>query len=413
MKVGFFVMIKFKDLNMPLMILIVNMFIAQVGVGIIIPILPKFMQDFGVGSATLGYLVSAMGLTQFLFSPLAGQWADQYGRKMIIVCGIAMLSVSQYIFGFANELWMLYVSRLVGGIGIAFTTPAITAYVVDITTDDNRGKGLGWIGAAMSFGIVIGPGIGGFLAEYGVRLPFYVASAASAFSMLVAFLLLPETLSKEKQLLAKNSLQKKENIFSQVVMSFKAPYLFLLVLIFILTFGLVNVEVIFGLYVDVKYGFTPKDIATLLTVGVLMGTFVQALLIDRLLRRFGERVVINTSMILSAASLVLMLLPGNFWYILLVTTLFLTFTSILRPAINTLLSKMAGEEQGFVAGMNNTYTSVGIIIGPSIAGILFDIHINLPYVFGIVLILGSLAIPILAMKGEDVEAYSCSRNKSS
>lgn len=403
-------MFKFQYQNAPLTILIVNMFISQMGVGLVIPILPKFMQDFGVSSATLGYLVSAMGLSQFIFSPLAGQWADQYGRKVIIVCGIGMFSVSQYIFGIANELWMLYVSRLIGGIGIAFTTPAITAYVADISTEDNRGKFLGWIGAAMSFGIVIGPGIGGFLAEYDLHLPFYVAAAASALSMVAALLLLPETLSREKRLLAKNSSQKKENIFSQVALSFKAPYLFLLILIFILTFGLVNVEVIFGLYVDVKYGYTPKDIAILLTVGVLMGVIAQALVIDWLLRRFGEKIVINMSMLLSAASLVLMLLPGNFWYILFVTTLFITFTSILRPAINTLLSKMAGEEQGFVAGMNNAYSSLGIIIGPAIAGILFDIHIDLPYIFGVILILVSLAVPILAMKKEKVEAYSYSRN---
>jgi DHA1 family multidrug resistance protein-like MFS transporter len=402
-------MIKFKYPNAPLIILIANMFISQVGVGLVIPIFPKFMEDLGLSSATFGYLVSSMGLTQFLFSPQAGQWTDQYGRKIIIVCGIGMFSISQYIFAIANELWMLYVSRLIGGIGIAFTTPAITAYVADITTEENRGKSLGWIGAAMSFGIVIGPGIGGFLAEYGLRIPFYVASSASAFSMFAALLLLPETLSKEKQLLARNSPQKKENLFSQVVMSFKAPYLYLLVLVFILTFGLVNVEVIFGLYVDVKYGFTPKDIAILLTVGVLMGVLVQALLIDWLLRRFGEKQVINVSMILSAASLVLMLLPGNFLYILLVTTLFLTFTSILRPAINTLLSKMAREEQGFVAGMSNAYTSMGIIIGPSIAGILFNIHINLPYIFGVVLILFSLAIPILATREKLVD-YSCSKN---
>lgn len=403
-------MFKFQYQNAPLTILIVNMFVSQMGVGLVIPILPKFMQDFGVSSATLGYLVSAMGLSQFIFSPLAGQWADQYGRKVIIVSGIGMFSVSQYIFGVANELWMLYVSRLIGGIGIAFTTPAITAYVADITTEDTRGKVLGWIGAAMSFGVVIGPGIGGFLAEYDLRLPFYVAAAASSFSMIAALLLLPETLSKEKRLLAKNSSQKKENIFSQVALSFKAPYLFLLILIFILTFGLVNVEVIFGLYVDVKYGYTPKDIAILLTVGVLMGVIAQALVIDWLLRRFGEKIVINMSMLLSAASLVLMLLPGNFWYILFVTTLFITFTSILRPAINTLLSKMAGEEQGFVAGMNNAYSSLGIIIGPAIAGILFDIHIDLPYIFGVILILVSLMIPILAMKKGKVEAYSCSRD---
>lgn len=393
-------MMHLKNSNGSLMILIVNMFIVQVGVGLIIPVLPKFMQDFGLSGATLGYLVSAMGLTQFLFSPLAGEWADRYGRKIILVCGIGMFSISQFIFGFANELWMLYISRLIGGMGIAFTTPAITAYITDITTVETRGKGLGWIGAAMSFGIVIGPGIGGFLAEYGLRIPFYMASVTSAFSMGAALLLLPESLPREKQLIARQSPHKRENIVLQVILSFKAPYILLLLLIFILTFGLVNVEAIFGLYVDIKYGFTPKDIAILLTVGALMGVFIQALLIDWLLRYFEEQQIIHVTLFLSAVSLGLMLLPGNFYYILLVTTLFIAFTSILRPVINTLLSKMAGEEQGFVAGISNAYTSLGIIIGPSFAGILFDINIHLPYLFGIILLLISFAIPFMGIKSK-------------
>lgn len=388
-------MIRINNQNTPLVILLITMFIVQLGVGLIIPVLPKFIQEFGLSGATLGYLVSAMGLTQFLFSTLAGEWSDQYGRKKIIVLGIGMFSLSQCLFGFAQELWMLYLSRLIGGIGIAFTTPAIMAYVADITTEENRGKGLGWVGAAMSFGIVIGPGIGGFFAEYGLRIPFYMAAVASALSMVAALLILPETLSDARQVAARNLPQKRRNIFLQIGLSFKGPYLLLLVSIFILTFGLVSVEVVFGLYMDVKYGFTPQHIAILFTVGALMGVLIQALLTDWLLRRFGERMVINVSLLLSAGALLLMLCSGSFWYILSVTTLFISFTSILRPALNTLLSKMAGEEQGFIAGMNNAYTSLGIIIGPAMAGIFFDIHIDLPYLFGVVLILISLAIQIL------------------
>lgn len=410
MKVGFYNMNKLSSQYTPMIILIMNMFIMQLGVGMIIPIFPKFMQDFGVSGATLGYLVSAMGLSQFLFSPFAGELCDQYGRKIIIVLGIAMFSVSQFLFGFADELWMLYVSRLIGGIGIAFTTPAITAYVADITTEETRGKGLGWIGAAMSFGIVIGPGIGGFLVDYGVRLPFYVAAIASAVAMGIALVVLPETLSKEKQIIARQLKTKRENIFSQILLSFKAPYLSLLLLVFILTLGLVNVEVVFGLYVDAKYGFTPKDIALLLTVGALVGVVIQGVVIDWLLRQFGEVKVINTSLLLAAIFLLFMLRTGGFWYILFVTTLFISITTIIRPAINTLLSKMAGEEQGFVAGMSNSYTSLGIIIGPAIAGILFDIHIDLPYLLGAVLLLISLVIPIIkTQKGE--EAIPCGSNE--
>lgn len=383
-----------KSKNVALVILMVNMFIAMLGIGLIIPVLPKYMLEFGASGATLGYLVAAFGLTQFLFSPIAGELSDKYGRKLMIVSGLGVFAVSQWIFGAADQMWMLYLSRLLGGIGASFMIPPMMAYVADITTEEKRGKGLGLLGAAMSLGFVIGPGIGGFLAEFGLRVPFYVAAAVAGFSTIASLLLLPETRSREDQHAVRNSEQKRENIFQQFAQSFKAPYLLLLVLVFTLTFGLSNFEAIFGLYVVQKYGYTPKDISILITFGALMGVIIQSVVIERVLRRFGEKKLINAGFFLSAVCLVLMLLSGNFWYVLVITLLFFAVTSILRPAINTLLSKMAGDEQGFVAGMNNAYMSLGNIVGPSLAGILFDVEINLPYTFGALILLLSLLLSV-------------------
>lgn len=383
-----------KQTNAPLIILMVNMFIAMLGIGLIIPILPNFIQEFGASGATMGYLISAFGLTQFLCSPIAGEWSDKYGRKKMIVAGLAMFAVSQLIFAVADQMWMLYASRLLGGIGAAFLIPSMMAYTADITTEDKRGKGMGMLGAAMSLGFVIGPGIGGFLAAFGLRVPFYVSAIIAAVATIASFFVLPETLSREAQMKARSSQEKRENIFRQILTSVKAPYFLLLVLVFTLTFGLANFEAIFGLYVDQKYGYTPADISILITVGALMGVIIQSLCIDWLLRRFGEKKLINLTFLLSAITMVLMLLSGNFWYVLVLTLLFFTFTSVMRPAINTLLSKMAGNEQGFVAGMNNAYMSVGNIIGPGLAGILFDVQINLPYLFGAFILLGSLFLSI-------------------
>ncbi len=380
--------------NAPLIILMVNMFIAMLGIGLIIPILPDFMQEFGATGATMGYLISAFGLTQFLCSPIAGEWSDKYGRKKMIVIGLFMFAASQLIFAIADQLWMLYASRLLGGIGAAFLIPSMMAYTADITTEDKRGKGMGMLGAAMSLGFVIGPGIGGFLAAFGLRVPFYVSAVIAAVATIASFFALPETLSREAQMKARNSQEKRENIFRQILASVKAPYFVLLFLVFTLTFGLSNFEAIFGLYVDQKYGYTPADISILITVGALMGVIIQSLCIEWLLRRFGEKRLINLTLLLSSITMVLMLLSGNFWYVLVLTLLFFTFTSVMRPAINTLLSKMAGNEQGFVAGMNNAYMSVGNIIGPGLAGILFDVQINLPYLFGAFILLASMFLSI-------------------
>lgn len=380
--------------NAALIMLMINMFIAMLGIGLIIPVLPDFLKAFDAGGKAAGYLVAAMGLTQFLFSPLAGEWSDKYGRKLMIVSGLALFSFSNFLFAVAHEMWLLYVSRLIGGIGAAAMIPAMLAYVADITSEENRGKGLGMLGASMSLGFVIGPGIGGFLAELGIRAPFYVSAAVGGFAMLLSLTLLKETRSIEQRQSAKLSTDKKENIWQQFSKSFKAPYLILLVLIFTLTFGLANFEAVFPLFVDHKYGYTSRDIAVLITVGALIGAVVQAVLIGRLINRFGEKLLINLTFLLSAVSLVLMLLSGNFWYILILTTLFFSFTSILRPAVNTLLSKMAGDEQGYVAGMNNAYMSIGNIFGPALAGILFDVHVNIPYLFGALVLIISLTMSL-------------------
>lgn len=383
-----------QNSNAALIMLMINMFIAMLGIGLIIPVLPDFLKAFDAGGKAAGYLVAAMGLTQFIFSPIAGEWSDKYGRKIMIVSGLALFSFSNFLFAVAHDIWLLYVSRLIGGIGAAAMIPAMLAYVADITSEDKRGKGLGMLGAAMSLGFVIGPGIGGFLAELGIRAPFYVSAGVGAVAMLLSLTMLKETRSIEQRLSARESTGKKESIWSQFAKSFKAPYLILLVLIFTLTFGLANFEAVFPLFVDQKYGYTSRDIAVLITVGALIGAVVQAVLINKLILRFGEKLLINSTFLLSAVSLVLMLLSGNFWYILVLTSLFFSFTSVLRPAINTLLSKMAGDEQGFVAGMNNAYMSVGNIFGPALAGILFDVHINIPYLFGAVVLVISLSLSL-------------------
>lgn len=374
----------------PILFLMINMFIAMLGIGLIIPILPEFLKEFGAGGKTAGYLVAAFGLTQFLFSPLAGEWSDKYGRKIMIVSGLVLFTISNLIFALAEHTWVLYLSRLIGGIGAAAMIPSMLAYVADITSEANRGKGLGLLGAAMSLGFVIGPGIGGFLAELGLRMPFYISAAVGAVAAIGSMLFLSESLAKEKQLAARNDKSKKENIFIQLGTSFRSSYFIMLVLIFTMTFGLANFEVIFPLFVDAKFGYTPRDISIIITVGALAGTIVQAALIGKLITRFGEKKLINWTFFFSAVSMVLMLLSGNFWYMLVLTVLFFTLTSIMRPAINTLISKRAGDEQGFVAGMNNAYMSLGNIFGPAVAGTLYGFHLNAPYLFGAIILVLSL-----------------------
>lgn len=377
-----------------LVILMINMLIAMIGIGLIIPIMPRFLEEFGVGGQSMGYLVAAFAFTQFFFSPLGGELSDKYGRKFMIIIGLACFTASQFIFAAGTEMWVLYVSRLLGGMGAAFMIPPMMAYVADITTIEKRAKGMGMLGAAMSLGFVIGPGIGGFLADFGLRVPFYSSAVIACIATITSLLFLPETLSKTEQIKARNTKKKQENVFQQLARSFKAPYFMLLVLVFTLAFGLSNFETVIGLFVDLKFGFTPKDISIIITAGALLGVIIQAAVVDKMIHYFGERKVMIMTFILAAASMILMLFVKGFFIVLIVALMFFTATSLVRPALNTLLSKMAGDEQGYVAGMNNAYMSIGNMIGPAIAGTLFDINMNIPYIFGAMILLASVIMLI-------------------
>lgn len=370
-------------------LLLLNMFLAMLGTGLVIPILPDLLKEFGAGGQAAGYLVSCFGLTQFLFSPIAGNLSDKYGRKPMIVVGLILFALSNLLAAFAGDLSLLFVSRLIGGIGSAALVPSIMAYVADITTDDQRSKAMSWLGASMSSGFIIGPGVGGLLAEFGIKGPFYASACIGLLAMACSLKMLPESLSPEIRQMRQQSVERRESVFRELALSVKSRYFILLLIIFASTFGLTHFEAIFPLFVVQGYGFTTRDIAILITVCSLIGTFNQVVLTNRITQRFGEKRIISAMLLLSAVSLVFLLFSGNFYYVMLVTMLFFTFNNILRPTINTMLSKEAGEEQGFVAGMNNAYMSLGNIFGPALAGILFDIHIDLPYLFGAFVLLVS------------------------
>ncbi|MBU7591283.1 MFS transporter [Metabacillus halosaccharovorans] len=367
-----------------------NMFIALMGVGLVIPVLPQFILEFGGSGKDIGYLVAAMGLTQFFISPIGGELSDKYGRKIILVIGLCILTISQLIFSVGTELWVLYLSRLIGGIGVGLIVPANMAYVADVTTEDNRAKGMGYLSASLTLGFVIAPGVGGFLAEFGIRVPFYIATIIAAVAAVISLSFLPETLTKEKQTDDRGLMLERVGFLFVLRKSFKTKYLILLILTFIMTFGIAKFEAIFGLYVDRKYGYTTKEISIMLTIGAICGVILQALFIDRLLTLFGEVKVIISCFFLSSVTLILMLLSGQFSYMIIMNTIFIGLTSILRPALNTLVSKMAGNEQGYAAGMVNAYSSLGNIIGPALAGILFDIQFDIPFIFGAIVLLSGL-----------------------
>ncbi|WP_312472252.1 multidrug efflux MFS transporter NorA [Neobacillus sp.] len=377
--------------KMTLAIVLMNLFIAFLGIGLVIPVTPTIMNELNLSGSVVGYMVAAFAVTQLIVSPIAGRWADRFGRKRMIINGLIIFSISEFLFGIGNTVEVLFISRMLGGVSAAFVMPAVTAFIADITTVDTRAKALGYMSAAISTGFIVGPGVGGFLAEIGSRLPFFFAAGLGLFAAILSIIALrePERYTENKEVTGKKTGIKR--IFAPM-------YFISFMIILISQFGLAAFESLFALFVDHKFGFTSKDIAIMISGGGIIGAIVQVALFDNFTKWWGEIRLIRYSLILSTILVFLITFVNTYFTILLVTiTVFLGF-DLIRPALTTYLSKIAGNEQGFVGGMNSMFTSIGNVIGPIIGGILFDIDLNYPFYFATVLLASGIGLT-LAWKG--------------
>ncbi|MDW0109379.1 MFS transporter [Sporosarcina aquimarina] len=373
-----------KSTSFAIYILMFNMFITMSGIGLIIPIMPDYLGTFGVAGAALGSLIAVFSFAQFIFSPISGSLSDRHGRKKIIIFGLALYGVSQLAFGLSTELWMLFAARFFSGIGSAFLIPPMMAFVADITTFEERGRGMGLLGASMSLGFMIGPGIGGFLSKFGLQFPFYFAAGAALFAAILSLYILPNPAPSPA---AENGPRRSENLFTQIVQSTKKSYFVVLIVMFVFSFGLANFQSTISLYVGIKYDYTPLMIAVVITVGGFVGVIIQTFIINRLFKRYGEMRIILVNLVVAAVAMLGITFVNMFWSILLVATIFSTATALLRPAVNTLVSKLAGDEQGYAAGMMNAYMSLGNMVGPALAGFVFDWKMTAPYFLGTTILL--------------------------
>nr|WP_255248019.1 MFS transporter [Paenibacillus sp. 7523-1] len=199
------------------------------------------------------------------------------------------------------------------------------------------------------------------------------------FVALLSVIVLPESMKKAD--LIENRLPlEREGLIRQIWQSRKASYFVTLVVLLVLGFGLSNFETVFGLYLDAKHQFGPNDIAFVLTIGAIVGVVIQIGLLDLLVKKLGEMKVMYLSLALGGASIFVILFVHSYWAITIVTIFIFASFDLIRPAASSLLSKAAGERQGYVAGLNSTFTSLGTIIGSVAAGILYDVSLSLPYI---------------------------------
>jgi MFS transporter, DHA1 family, multidrug resistance protein len=359
-------------------ILFLVMFLVMVGFGIIIPVLPFYAEEIGATPTQLGLLMAVYSLMQLIFAPFWGRLSDKIGRKPILMIGITGLALSFFIQALATELWMLFAARIIGGILSSANMPTAMAYVADITTPENRGKGMGIIGAAVGLGFVFGPAIGGIFSGTSMSLPFYLAGSTSLLTVFLVFFLLKETLQKKNE----NEVSAKKPSLSQAF-SGSASVLFLLQLL--ISLSLSGLEATFAYFAARKAGLDSTHLGYIFMIMGFAGAIVQGGLVGKLTKRYGEGLVIQGGIVVSAIGFGLILLVDSFITAAIFLSIFGIGNGVIRPSVSSLLTKTSTAGHGSATGLLSSFDSLGRIIGPPLGGWLFSMAIGLPYISGAII----------------------------
>jgi MFS transporter, DHA1 family, tetracycline resistance protein len=398
-----------------------TIFLDLLGFGIIIPIQPFYAEQFGATPTQVTWLGAAYSLMQFLFVPLWGRLSDRVGRRPVVLVSIAAAMVGFLLFGFAGSLGALFAARLVTGIGNA-NIATVQAILADITAPEERSKAMGILGAAFGLGFIIGPGVGGVVGSaWGPAAPAFVSAGLAAINWVYAYFVLPETHPKEKR--GKSTEPAHRFAFGALVAALRRATVGpLLVLTFVTTISFVLMEHTLGLFIERVWvpeavtavaGSAEQSAAhtraialttwVLVMVGVI-ATIIQGGLIGRLSKRFGDKRLIQAGLVITGLGMLGVPLAGNTgsYALLFVPSGLLAIGSALySPPLNASLSRAVSDhEQGGIMGIGQSVSSLARVLGPAVAGAMFEITRDLPYhVGGIGLILA--VVLSLRLRGDD------------
>jgi MFS transporter, DHA1 family, multidrug resistance protein len=359
-------------------VLFLVMFLVMVGFGIIIPVMPFYAEEMGATPTQLGLLMAVYSLMQLLFAPMWGRVSDRIGRKPVIMIGILGLALSFFLMALSTELWMLFAARIIGGLLSSANMPTVMAYVADITSEEERGKGMGIIGASVGLGFIFGPAIGGVLSQSNLNTPFYLAGATSLVTFLLVTFVLKESLTVEQR----NSQAKEKR---SLLKAFSGPVSVLFILQLFVSLSLSGLEATFAYFAAEKAGLGAVQLGYIFMIMGFAGAIVQGGLVGRMTKKLGEGTVIQLGIVISAIGFGLILLIEGFGTAALFLTIFGIGNGLIRPSVSSLLTKKSTAGHGSTTGLLSSFDSLGRIIGPPLGGWLFSIAIGMPYISGILL----------------------------
>lgn len=373
----------------------ITMLIDITGWGIIIPVIPKLIQELIHGDVSEaakigGWITFAYAITQFIFAPLIGNLSDKYGRRPIILISLFTFSLDYMLLAFAPTITWLFVGRIIAGISGASITTA-SAYIADVSTPENRAKNFGMIGAAFGLGFIIGPVVGGLLGQYGSRVPFYAAAILCLLNFLYGYFILPESLSNENR---REFSLKRANPIGAFMNLRKYPQLIGLVIsIFLLYVASHAVHSNWSYFVMYQFNWDEKMVGLSLgAVGLLVG-IVQGGLIRWINPRLGNEKSIYVGMALYAIGMFLFAAATESW-MMFVFLIPYCLGGIAGPAMQAVISnQVSANEQGEIQGTLSSLMSASAIVGPPMMSMVFYYftHKEAPFQFaGAPFVLGGI-----------------------
>ena len=353
----------------PLLIIFITVFIDLIGFGIVIPVLPYYVEgtQFNASPRTVGLLFASYSVMQLIFSPILGKLSDRYGRRPILLISLIGTGIGFLILGFATTLWMLFLGRIIDGISGGNISTA-QAYIADVTTPENRAKGMGLIGAAFGLGFVFGPAIGGVLSRWGIHVPFLFAAGLAFTNAILLYFLLPETVTPEHPARTSSAVGRWTQLGDALKQS-RLALILLIYFLFVVAFSVMTTT--FSLFTMYRFGYDAHETGWLFVFVGIIGAIIQGGLIGRLVKRFGELPLVVTGALLFSASLFAIPFTGPYTglvTLLIVGGTFSVGNSLSMPALTSLASKSVGrKEQGVVLGVTQSVASLSRTVGPLIA----------------------------------------------
>lgn len=354
-----------------LSIIFITVFIDLMGFGILIPILPTFAsKNLGISDFGIGLIVAIYSLMQFFFNPILGKLSDRIGRRPVILVTQLLTVASYLIFSFSNSFLLLFFSRLLAGLG-GSNIGVAQAYIADITTKEERSKGMGIIGAAFGLGFLFGPLIGALLSKYGYHIAGYGSAAFSFMAFVFAFFKLPES----------NQIRKSDSKFE--IKLFDLAYTkkiiahpslgFLILLFFIIIFSMANIYGTFAILGYKVYHFTDQQTGMLFGISGIIGAIIQGGLMRHLSNKFSYRNLVLVGSLCMMIGLGFLPYGNNFFGVAIVISILSIGTGMLQPTILSMISTFTPEkEQGAVLGINQSFSAFARVLGPLWGGFAYD-----------------------------------------